>query len=143
LFESLCHYEKDQEELKICYLYEGTLGVVADVTIELQQFFSVPQISSLYLYLQDKGYRYMGEGLEVGNALGGSARWERILLCGWGTHAVHRWDNKVPAPLAPNQPAPDSALLSQVPDCLWAKDEYDIGKMRGATPVTVSPKGTY
>lgn len=61
------------------------------------------------------------------------------------TNAVHRGDNeaRVSVPLAPNQPAPDSALLSQVPDCLWTKDKYNIGKMRGATSVTFSPKSTY
>ena len=36
-----------------------------------------------------------------------------------------------------------SPLLEQVPDIVWAKDEYDIGCMKGAKPVVVTPKSTY
>ncbi|XP_058843901.1 uncharacterized protein LOC131697618 [Acipenser ruthenus] len=52
---------------------------------------------------------------------------------------------------AENQDAPPeealggtfSPLLIGLPDSLWAKDKYDIGLMKGAEPLTVTPKSTH
>ena len=36
-----------------------------------------------------------------------------------------------------------SPLLAQVPECLWAKDKYDIGQIKNAKPIGVEGKSTY
>ena len=36
-----------------------------------------------------------------------------------------------------------SPLLDQVPDSVWAKDKFDIGRIKNAKPVVVNPKSTY
>uniref|UniRef100_A0AAQ6ITR9 ribonuclease H n=2 Tax=Anabas testudineus TaxID=64144 RepID=A0AAQ6ITR9_ANATE len=37
----------------------------------------------------------------------------------------------------------DEALLSSVPDKLWATSKFDFGDMKGATPVVVQPKSSF
>uniref|UniRef100_A0AAZ3S090 ribonuclease H n=1 Tax=Oncorhynchus tshawytscha TaxID=74940 RepID=A0AAZ3S090_ONCTS len=36
----------------------------------------------------------------------------------------------------------DSPLLRGVPECLWARDKYDFGRIKGAEPMVVTPKDT-
>ena len=33
--------------------------------------------------------------------------------------------------------------LSQVSSCLWAKHKYDVGLIKGAEPVVITPKSLY
>uniref|UniRef100_A0A8P4KCS4 ribonuclease H n=1 Tax=Dicentrarchus labrax TaxID=13489 RepID=A0A8P4KCS4_DICLA len=37
----------------------------------------------------------------------------------------------------------EEALLSTVPECLWAKSKFDFGDIKGATPVRVQAKSTF